>query len=86
MIYIGISTYNGHICVQWCGLKGLRLNICDAFMNIVIDIIELPKFILTMIKQRSWHWLNNYNSGLWMGKSFTLNIFGFEEVLCMIKM
>ena len=72
-----------------CSMKYIerfRVDICDASMNIVIYINESPKFICTMIKQRSRNWLNNYNRGLRMGKSFTLNVFGFEEVLCMIKM
>ena len=89
---MALEDLDGDFHLQWTYLYSMkhierfRLDICDASMNIVIYINESCKFILTMLKQRSRNGLNNYNSGLRMGKSFTLNVFGFEEVLCMIKM
>ena len=76
------STY---VCLMKY-IERFRVGICDASMNIVIYMNELPKFIFTMFKQRIRNWLNNFNRGLRMRKLFTLKIFGYEEVLCMIKM
>ena len=80
---IRLPTYNGHICIQWSTLRSSGLISCDDSLNILVYRNEFVDFIFTMLQQRIRNQRNYNNRGLIMVITFTMNVFEFEEVICM---
>ena len=59
------------------------MNRCDACMDIIIYRNSFLKLVFTMFKQRNRNGSNNDNRALRMEVPFAMNVFEFEEVVCM---